>query len=326
MKNYLVVILLFLVKTGFSQNQEVYYQTSEKNYAFKLYGNTCSLYELSNYGSWVNREWELPAVYRPESALDSLGILFSNEQYAISYDYKYFRVCKLKNGKIKERHTYVAKKLENPAKLYEAINHSYWEVLYRTTIDEMRNNYPGFHAYRYPYYRYGSPEAWESLTFKQAEPSEFEVLSRKQNQFIKDSLIRTNNRLIFLNDSIETHISTLTLEALKSNFMSRPIHVNAYDEYQQVMLKFVAEKRPDLFYDLVESLPEEKKYLFHKVSYGDSFKSLKKFETVSPVKREFLKYKRKESLKAGLMVTGAGLLEVGVIGGAITGIVYWIRK
>jgi hypothetical protein len=139
-------------------------------------------------------------------------------------------------------------------------------------------------------------------------------------------LTSTNKQLISLNDSIEKNIHALTVEELKNNLMSRPIHIPAYDEYQEIMLESVAVKRPDLFFELVESLPDEKKYLFNKVYAGDAFKSLKKFDTGAPVKKEYLKYRRRENWKAGLLITGASLLEIGVIGGAITGIVYWVRK
>lgn len=325
MKNYLLVSLLFFVKTVFSQNPEVFYQTSDKNYAFKFEGNSCTLYKLSPY-NWVSGEWELGAVYKTGNQSDSLGILFSNNQYAISYDYKYFRVCKLKNGKVKDRLAFVAKKLEDPSGVYEAINHSYWDVLYRKTIENIESNYPHFREYRYRSYRPGDYLIWESMTYKQQTPKTFELLAAERNKLLADSLVQTNRQLISLNDSIEKNIHTLTLEELKNNLMSRPIHILPYDEYQDVMLTIVAQKRPDLFFDLAETLPDEKNYLFNKAHPGDIFKSLKKFETDSPVKKEYLKYRRRQNFKAALMITGAGLLEVGIIGGAITGIVYWVRK
>ena len=326
MKNYLVLISIFFVKITFSQTPEVFYQTSDNKYAFKFEGNTCVLYELSKYESWVSEAWELEPVIRFEGQMDSSGILFSNGQYAVSYDYKYYRVSKLKNGKIKDRHTFVAKKLENPSKVYEAINHTYWQMLYRKEIEKIESNYPLFREYRYRSYRPGDYAIWESMTFKQDNPERFELLATERKKLLIDSLVSTNNRLISLNDSIERNIQTLTPEELKINLLSRPIHVLPYDEYQDVMLNKVAEKRPDLFLGLVEALPDEKAYLFNKIQERDAVKSLKKFETNTPIRKEFLKYRRRQSFKAGLLITGAGLLEVGVIGGAITGIVYWIRK
>lgn len=326
MKNYLLVSLLLIVKTVFAQAPEVFYQTSDKNYAFTFDGNSCKLYALSGDNEWVSGEWELDPVSKFGNQSDSLGILFSNGQYAISYDYKYFRVCKLKNGKMKDRHTYVAKKLENPSVIYQAINHSYWNVLYRKTMENIESNYPLFREYRYRSYRPGDYSIWESMSFKQESPESFELLAAERNKLLIDSLTSTNKQLISLNDSIEKNMHTLTVEELKNNLMSRPIHIPAYNEYQEIMLESVAVKRPDLFFELVESLPDEKKYLFNKVYAGDAFKSLKKFDTGAPVKKEYLKYRRRENWKAGLLITGASLLEIGVIGGAITGIVYWVRK
>lgn len=326
MKNYLVALLILFARICFSQEKEVFYQTSDKEYAFTFENGICKLYELSTYHNQVYREWELSSVYRPESQIDSLGILFSNGQYAISYDYKYFRVCKLKNGKIKDRRTFVATKLEDPSHVYEAINHSYWNTIYGKTINEMRSSYPHFHEYQYLSYRIGNPGLWESFSFKQTEPKVFEVLAREQDQLLKDSLIKTNQLLISLNDSIEKSMNVLTVEELKRNLMCRPLHISAYDEYQERMLESVAKKRPDLFFDLAVALPEEKKYLFDQIYFPNAVKSLKRFDTDAPVKKEFVRYHRRERLKIVLITAGAGLLEVGVIGGAITGIVYWIRK
>jgi hypothetical protein len=326
MKNYLFVLLLLITQVSFTQETETYYQTINKEYTFKFTGEVCTLYQLSENTNYAYREWELERVNRFKGQLDSLGILFSNGKYAISYDYKYFCVLKLKHGKQKDRLTFVAKKLADPSNVYEAINHAYWYGIYWKTIEEVKEDYPLFGEYRHRIYFRSDYEWWQSLSFKRETPEKFELLAGEQNQLLKDSLLRTNRQLIFLNDSIENSINTLTVDELKRNLMSRPIHVPAYDEYQDSMLQMIAVRRPDLFYELAEALPEERKYLFNKVSYGEPSKSLKKFDTDSPVREEFLKYRRRENLKAGLIMTSGVLLEAGVIGGAITGIVFWIRK
>lgn len=319
MKNCLFILLIFLTTSAFAQETEQFYQTSNGEYAFKLDGNTCILYELSRYGNTVYRQWEIYPTYSTKSQLDSLGILFSNGQYAISYDSKYFRVCDLKNGKVKDRRTYVAKKLTDPSKVYEAINHSYWNTLYRETMD---HTYPLFNYH----YHYEGHSIWDSLPFKQAIPEEFNVLANQHNQLLKDSLALTNQQLISLNDSIEKNMNILTLGELKSNLLSRPLHVYLYDEYQDEMLESVAERRPDLYFDLVEALPTEKEYLFGQVYSHDAVRSLKRYRTDAPVKKEFLKYRRKERALAGLITTAVVFLDTAVIGGVVTGFVYLFRK
>lgn len=319
MKNCLLFLILFLISPAFAQQPEQFYQTVNGEYAFKFDGNRCTLYELPGYDGYVYREWELTHAGEFKDQSDSLGILFSNGVFAISYDYKYFRVLKLKRGKAKNRLTFLAKKLDDPSRIYEGINHTYWDAVYRKTINETKHNYPLFEEY---YYRNGSV-IWRSFDFKQASPEEFEVLANRQNELLKDSLSNTNLELIALNDSIEKHMDSLTLEELKGNFLSRPLHHYAYGEYTDQMLGSVAEKRPDLFFELVESLPNEKEFIFDQVMYTrDANKVLKKYHTDSPVKKEYLKYKRRENLKGGFILTGAILLETGMIGGLITGIVY----
>jgi hypothetical protein len=319
MKKYLLFLFLFLGFAAFTQQTEQFYQTVNGEYAFKFDGDICILYELSRYDSYVYQEWDLTQTAEFKKQSDSLGILFSNGLMAISYDYKYFRVLELKRGKPKDRLTFLAKKLDNPAKVYEGINHAYWNAVYKQTIDQISRDYPLFNDY---YYRHGF-DAWNSFDFKQALPEEFESLANRQNEFIRDSLSNTNRRLIALNDSIEDQMDVLDLETLKSNFLSRPMYNYAYSTYTDEMLESVAENRPDLFFALAESLPKEKEFIFDQVLYtGDASKSLRKYSTDSPVKKEFLKYKRKESLKGGLILTGAVLLETGVIGGLVTGMVY----
>lgn len=108
--------------------------------------------------------------------------------------------------------------------------------------------------------------------------------------------------------------------------MDEFLHGNGFNQYQLIMLESLAMKRPDLFFELAEALPDQKEYLFDQVYIGDAAKSLKKFETDSLIKKEFLKYRRKERMKFGLLVTGIVSLQTAVNGGAITGIVFWIRK
>lgn len=164
---------------------------------------------------------------------------------------------------------------------------------------------------------------WNSFQFKQAVPEEFEVLAKEQNELLRDSLSNTNSKCIALNDYIEKNINSLTLEELKNNFLSRPPHDYLYGEYTSEMIELVAEKRPDLFFALAESLPEEQETIFNQVTLDrDVKKSLKNYETDSPIKKEYFKFRRKENLKWVFIASGFILLETAIVGGIVTGIVY----
>lgn len=321
MKNYLVVVILFMAQLSFSQDTSSFYQTTDKQYAFKFEGGSCMLYELSKYSNYAYREWELERADHFKGQQDSLGILFSNGEYAISYDYKYFRVLKLKRGKQKDRLTFITKKLEDPSKVNEAINHPYWNALYRKTMDSVSSEYDLFQIY----YRYGI-DTWAPVSYKQIHPAKFELLAKEQMSKLKDSVSNVNEQLIALNEWVEKYMDELTLEDLKGNLLSRPLHEYSYDQYNSVMLESVAENRPELFFDLAEALPEEQKYLFDQINYKNAVKSLKTYKTDSPMKKEFRKFKRRQAWRIGLATTGIVTMETTVIGGAITGIVFWIRK
>nr|WP_294859813.1 hypothetical protein [uncultured Fluviicola sp.] len=322
MKNSLVILFLCLTGISFSQKNETFYQTSTGEFVFKFEGEDCILYRISKYDNMAYREMEMHPTHRAKSQLDSLGVLFSNGQYAISYDYKDFRLCSLKKGRVKDNRAYVAKKLDDPSKVYEAINHRYWYEASKKTLDEINNDYPLFNGY---YHRYDT-SSWDSISFQQVVPEEFEQRANHQIEGLKDSLDNLNCKLIALNDTIEMYMEILTLEELKRNYLNRPLDSYAYDQYQDEMLESVALNRPDLFFELAEALPNEKDAIFYSVSYSRDVKKSLKSVPDSPIKKEFSKYRRKEKWKFGLIVSAAITIETAIIGGIITGIVYLIVR
>ncbi len=326
MNHWLLFVLILMVHPVVAQNRNPFYQTENQQYAFQWEGNTCKLYELSVYSREVYSVTTLYPTARHGNETDSLGILFSNGQYAVSYDYKYFRFLRLKNGKPKNRLTYVARRVEDPSKIYEAINATYWKSLYEQTRHEIETAFPDFPEYYYSNYS-GFRESWKTIHFKQLEPEQFKILADQRNEFLKDSLTTTNQYLMNLNQAVEQQLDTLSLPGLKQNFESRPLGVYEYRPYTDKMVQLVAEKRPDLFIGLVEVTPERTEYLFDQVYFFKAArKSIRNYETDSPVKKAFFRYRRRELFKFGVVVTAVGTLELGVIGGAVTGLVYLFRN
>ena len=322
MKNWLLFACVLLLTAAFGQ-KSAFYQTENGEYAFQFDGTNCKLYELSRYSTEVSRESDLYPTHDYSTWSDSLGILFYNGHYAISYDYKYFRVLRLKNGKPKNRLAYVAKRVKDPSKIHEAINYTYWEELYRKTLEEAEADFPLFQEYYYQNRR----ASWNQIPFKQVAPQEFKLLAAERKQLLKDSIEKTNLKLILLNRTVAEQLDTMNAASLKQNYLDRPLGEPAYKGYTHEMLVLVAEKRPDLFLGLVEQLPERKEELFGETEFlKGPRKSIRAYETDSPVKKEFFRYHRREALKMGLIVTGSTALELGVIGGAVTGIVYLFRR
>ncbi|MNV35102.1 hypothetical protein D3C71_1265380 [compost metagenome] len=311
----LLLLLIFCESKLFSQETPQYYQTANQRYTIELQDGECILYELSGHGSLI-ATYDLKAEreIRNRNPLDSLGILFSNQFYAVSYDYKYFRVLKLKNGKAKDRNTYIARRLTDPGKVYEAVNREYWYDIYERTSDEVSQDFPLFFDYRYCY-KYNS---WSALSFKQVNPEEFETLANARNLQLKDSLIKTNQYCQNLLDSVKVKMTSLNLEEWKSAYTSFPLTDYAYSEYAQEAINVVAEQRPDLFLKLAETLPTEKEDLFRNVYSKEAKKALKNYETDAPIKKEYFKYKRRTSFKTGMIIAGATILEVGILTGLIS--------
>ncbi|MNJ91962.1 hypothetical protein D3C87_96170 [compost metagenome] len=311
MKNFGLFILIFLVQWGvFAQRDAQYYQTEVGNYAFKLEENSCTLYTLSQNNQMISYESDLAATRKMDNPTDSLGILYSDPFFGISYDYRHFSVVQLKKGKIKK--WYRAKKLENPGELFEAINHRHWDEAYDRMLDEVEHDYKLFGGYRYRDF----DDSWQQVEFKQVSPEEFEFQAKQRIALEKAILVQTNQQLISLNDTIKNNIHTLTFEELKSNFQSRPLNEYAYGKYTLELLNTVSLTRPELYLELAEALPEEKKFLYTEAAFNrDMHRSIKKNVEPGPVKNAYMKFRRWEHFKAGLVLTGVAILDVGIITG-----------
>ncbi|WP_300664053.1 hypothetical protein [Fluviicola sp.] len=309
----LILLLIFGESNLFSQENPQYYQTANQRYTIELHEGGCVLYELTGYGTLI-------AVYdlKPERKFlnpsDSIGMLFSNQFFAVSYDYKYFRVLKLKHGKAKDRNTYVARSLKDPGKVFEAVNREYWYTVYEKTSDELKYNFPMFYDYRYD----SRARTWSGLSFKQVSPGEFEILANARNLELKDSLTKTNRYCQSLLDSVEIRMKSMNLEEWQSTYTKFPLNDYMYSEYVQEAINAVAEERPELFFELAETLPTEKEYLFSKIYSKEVNKALKNYQTNAPVKKEYFRYKRRTNFKTGLIMTGITILEVGIATGLIS--------
>lgn len=313
MKKICLLAFAFLFHWSvFAQRDAQFYQSENKKYAFKLEGNSCTLYELDNYNTAVYYEYDLVAEREMEQPKDSMGILYRNNFFAVSYDYRQFSVVKLKKGKPKQ--SYRAQKLEDPRKLFEVINHSYWNKAYDRMLDELEYEFKLFGSYRYRDFN----DSWEQVDFRQVYPEGFELQATQQIARIKDSITGINRELISLNETVTNNIHTLTPEALKENFRKRDLHAYAYSKYTHEFLSTVALMRPDLYLELTETFPEEKKFLYREAAFNrEMHRAIRKDAAPGPVKKEYLKFKRREHLKAGLILTGVVIIDAAVITGLV---------
>ncbi len=310
-----LLILIIVESTLFSQEIPQFYQTENQKYTIEFHDSQCVLYELSGHGAFADVYHLKPE--RPfRNPMDSLGILYSNEFFVVSYDFKYFRVSKLtKKGKVKDRNTYVARSLQDPGKVYEAVNREYWYTIYEKTNDELESEFPMFLNHQYGFNL--RSETWAVLSFKQAHPKEFKILADARNMKLKDSLTAVNQYYLGLLNSLETGADSLDLEKWKLTYSQFPTNESVYSRYTQEAVNTIAEERPDLFFGLVETLPAEEKYLFSRVYSKEATRSLKSYETDAPVKKEYFKFKRRANFKFIMTATGVIILEAGIITGLI---------
>ncbi|WP_343605210.1 hypothetical protein [Fluviicola sp.] len=316
MKTVFVILLFFLFsgRVLLAQNAPVYYRTEHKSYFFELSETGCTVYEILKYGGL----WETQVLMQEHPLTqpsDSIGVLYRNKVYAVSYDQNRFTLSKVKgNGKISTKKTYVATKMDDPVFVYNALNLDYWGDLYDKTVTQVGLHYPDFNGTYYKYYRRNLPE----LNFTEA-PEVFRPLADEAKLALRDSLMRTNEHCKDLKDSVRNHLHSIDLAKFKSIYVQFPMGSYEYTSYLRETVNLVAEQRPDLFYGLADEMPTEKEHLFSMVSYAkDTKKALKEDQTNIPVKKEYFKYRRITRLKEGLVLTAATIIQVGLVTGLVS--------
>lgn len=313
MKTHSLVIwlLVFSVKTVFAQETPRFYRSENHDYFMELSESGCVLYEILEDGNlWDTRKLVAKRDFNSKS--DSLGIIYFDQMYAVSYDDETFRVAKLNGrGNIRKKKQYTMLPMDDPAWVYEAVNREYWSTIYGETLGKIQRDYPEFNSVYYLSYHRTS---WPPLNYTEA-PSTFVTDAQESNRELLDSLTKINERCLSLKRSIRDKLGIIRVEELKTIYVQFPLNNYEYENYVQETINMVAEQRPDLFFELVEKIPTDKEYLFSMIHSKEVNKSLRAYQTKDPVKKEYFKYKHINDLKNGLIVTAYTIVQVGLLTG-----------
>jgi hypothetical protein len=186
------------------------------------------------------------------------------------------------------------------------INNGIWWNVFLEMCSEINKRFP-LHHYSF---RNGFGY-WESFTNKNENFKSFQDFANNKAKFIKDSLTFLNTPLVDLTNELLLEIDTIKYDHLKVKLMKLPMDYKSNSWYFGKVLNALCNSRPEYFYKLVEDMPEKKEMLFRMAdSDKNTRKKLKKVETDSPMKKEFIKYRRGETAFAvwGITFYTAGMI------------------
>ena len=199
---------------------------------------------------------------------------------------------------------------DNIEKDYLEINKAYWMDAFVNLSTEINSQFSIQH-YSFRGYNHFDMGNQQLLPYEQ-----FKILADKKINELRDSLVFKHSNYTSITNEVLDNFRTIDYGFLKERIEKLGKTPDGFD-YFNVIIKKVSSEKPEWFYKLAEDIPSNKELMFASV-YGSSVvKKLKAVETDSPVKKEFLKYKRKDrrfTFEAiGISIMGAALLAFALL-------------
>ena len=183
------------------------------------------------------------------------------------------------------------------------LNESYWFENYIKMIREIDTIFP--HAS----FSMGTGwDEWRDFPNKESYYKDFRRYIDSLLPVYKDSLIQVHSGYTEVLNGLTTNIPILTADEVITEMDKFPNGAAfGYNEYSKTIINEIAEKRPELFYEIAEKAGKDQERLFQSVS-GPGIKSLKHFESDSPAKKQFTKFRRKETffIAGGITIATIG--------------------
>ena len=183
------------------------------------------------------------------------------------------------------------------------LNESYWFENYIKMIREIDTIFP--HAS----FSMGTGwDEWNGFPNKESYYKDFRRYIDSLLPVYKDSLVQAHSGYTEILNALMTNILVLTADEVITETNKFPKgSAFRYNEYSATIINEIAEKRPGLFYEIAEKAGKDQEKLFLMVS-KPAIKTLKSFETDSPAKKQFIKFRRHETF---FIVSGITIATVG---------------
>lgn len=187
------------------------------------------------------------------------------------------------------------------------INQGIWWNRFLDMVDKFNKKYPLQHYS----FRNGFM-LWDSIQYMKIDYRDFPVRADQVIGKIRDSLIHLNAPRAELSGDLIENAGRYDYDTLKRRMLQLPMEYRSHSAYLSAVLLAVADRRPEFFFRLCEDLPENREMFFFTVFTDKKIRrKIKRVESNSPMKKELVKYFRKQT--AGIIFTTG--LYVAVIGG-----------
>ena len=318
----IVLLLAFfpLIMLGQNMNKNLFLVSDNETSKYYVEINKNNAYVISI----DSRFHKTGRYYYIALSLDSLSQSVTNKEYLfVGNKTKILFVknkpCLIIQEKISDKPKfYPLDSLTDNTIAFNDINNGIWSNEFYQMCKEMNT--------RFPLQRF-SPENsfcyWNSFVNKDEYYGDFQFFSKTKIKKIKDSLVFEQTQLVNRTNELLKNITTIEYSNLKSEILKLPIEYKRESWYFGTVLNALCISRPELFYKLVQDIPERKEMLFDLAYINkDARKMLKKAKTDSPLKKEFVKRNRKEKVFAICASTLYASMVVSFWGG----IIYLIAK
>jgi hypothetical protein len=194
---------------------------------------------------------------------------------------------------------------DNVGRSYLEINNAYWWDVFVNLCNEINSRFKWQH---YSFRGYNDIELGgnERLPFES-----FKVFADTTIGTLRKRLTAIHTDYTLIANEVINNIETIEYGLLKESL----VKVGEKPEgsgYFNAIIQTVCKSRPEWFYQLAEDMPTKKEMMFNSVYGHKIVKNLKAVKTDSPVKKEFIKLKRKDRgftfTVIGTSIAGAALL------------------
>lgn len=313
LKNKMLATLLFLLNFHPSYSQQhpgkKMLSYSKESVFVELADQYATVFKL---GQFYDKGYNGPSIIYIDTLVKQTGI--NDESYTGKRAHlsqsgnKYYLKLERTGPK---KHEAVELNLSNSVeKDYLEINRAYWldafiklSIEINSRFSLQHYSFRGFHNFDH-----GNQDL---LPYEQ-----FKILADNKIKTLRDSLISKHSNYTSITNDVINNFGSIEYSLIKERLEKLGEKPEGYS-YFNVILQRVCNERPEWFYKLAEDIPSNKELMFSSV-YGNSIvKKLKAVKTDSPVKKEFIKYKRKDRrltfTAIGTSIVGAALLGFAVI-------------
>ncbi|MBN2682261.1 MAG: hypothetical protein JXR58_07115 [Bacteroidales bacterium] len=315
----ILLVFFSVLALGQNNNEKVLLASEGKysQYYVELDKNMGYLIALENYYSKAGRYYVATYIDTLAKSEDNNEILFIGNKSKIQLINKEPNIVIMENL----QESIKSLKLDtvnDTTYAFIDLNNGIWWSFFLEMCKEINTSFPLYDFSFYDGFGY-----WASFNNKNENYQSFQAIANNKATYIKDSLTVLNTPLVEITNELLFKIDTIKYDELKVKLMKLPMEYKSESWYFGTVLNALCNSRPEYFYKLVEDIPEKKEMLFGMADLDKSTrKKLKKVETNSPMQKEFIKYRRGETMFA---IWGTTIYTAGMIA-FWGGIIYLIVK